>query len=546
MADRVTELLQRLAETQGDTHAQSALAAEFALSALPEEERESLRSVLDAAAVLRWFDHSLLASVLGISKEEAKHAFEKLKTLPFVERYRTREEDLRNVHESTRLGWRKQLAQKMPERFRALSAAAAAWFAEDLTPAGRIDWIYHLLCSDSDRGASELESIDRDWGGRARMEDRFALATALNELEETGLVKDRARVWALLVTVWTRKSRSKQTQLAESALAVLELARNIGDLRAEGDAQCLLGDVLLAQGKIAPAQAAFSKYLAISGDLASRDPDNAGGLRELCVAHNRVGDVLEAQGKLAEAQAEYEEGLAISRQLAAQDPRNAGWQKDLATSHNLLGGALESQGKLAAAQTAHEESLAVSRRLTVRDPANASWQRELLAAHSRVGGVLELQGKLAEAQVAYEKALAIGQRIVKEDPANATWQRDLASVNNLLGLVLLALGKVDEARTILGEFLSSSRRLAEQDPSNAYSQRDLAVACENLATLEFHAGRHEAALPLYEEASGIYASLTEDAPGFARWTEEKEWIRSQLALCRDVASKSGSPTCLEK
>jgi hypothetical protein len=177
----------------------------------------------------RWFDDVLLGKVLGITHDEARKRFEELTTLPFVERYRTGEHDLRNIHESTRLGWRKRLAREQPERFVQLSAKLAACFADDFTPAGRIDWIYHLLCGDPKRGAKELESLDQNWTDCARPEDRYALASTLRELEDTELVRGSARVWVLLVTAWVRVSRSEFAKLADCVGKILDLARAAED-----------------------------------------------------------------------------------------------------------------------------------------------------------------------------------------------------------------------------------------------------------------------------------------------------------------------------
>src|SRR5436189_33052 len=79
--------------------------------------------------------------------------------------------------------------------------------------------------------------------------------------------------------------------------------------------------------------------------------------RDLAVAGSRAGGVLVAEGKLAEAQAAFAEYLKISRRLAELDPDNAGWQRDLAVAWNRTGGVLEAQGKLAEAQAAFDEYL---------------------------------------------------------------------------------------------------------------------------------------------------------------------------------------------
>src|SRR5579872_5439812 len=126
------ELVQRLEASKGDTRAQSVVAAEFVLMTLPEVHRKRLRALMDAASVLRRFDASTLGKVLEIQKEEALNRLDDLRTnMPFVERDSGREGELFNIHESTRLGWRKQLADGTPERFRILSARAAACFAHE-------------------------------------------------------------------------------------------------------------------------------------------------------------------------------------------------------------------------------------------------------------------------------------------------------------------------------------------------------------------------------------------------------------------------------
>jgi tetratricopeptide (TPR) repeat protein len=589
MSNPVAELLQRLAGTQGDTHAQSVLAAKFALALRPEEERASLRAAMDAASILRWFDHSLLARVLDISEEASRRQFEILKQLPFVERYRRREEDLRNLHESTRLGWRKELARETTERFRHLSARAVACFVDDLTPAGRIEWIYHLLCGDPDQGARELQAMDRDWSTRARIEDLSGLASSLKELEETGLVQNPGRIWVLLSIAWTRVNRGEAAELAEAALAVLKLARDLGETRAEADSQCLLGDVLRAQGKLAQAQSAYEENLAISGRLAAGDPDNLGWQRELALAHTRVGIVLEIQGSLAESLVEHHQALVISRRLteqdpanaarqgelaqtyywigsalesegrltealaafeeyraiyqalAAQDPDNAGSQRELATAQNRLGEVLQAQANPVEAEAAYRFALEILARLAARDPSNADWQRELAGSLVRIGSVLKDQGDLVGAQAAHERSQAIFRKLATQNPRNAFWLSDLAISCGNVGSVLQARGQLAEAKAALAECLSMSLRLAEQDPANGRWQRELAAAYGSIAGLESNAGNYQIALRSYEKASQILGELAEKAPDFAQWIEDKKRIDSALADCRELALKAELP-----
>jgi ATP/maltotriose-dependent transcriptional regulator MalT len=302
MADIVSDFLERAKSAKGDPQIQAALAAEFTLEVRPKPERAALHASLDAAALLHWFDAGLLGGMLELSVAEAQKRLDALKDLTFVERYRRGEAELFNVHEATRLGWRRQMARENQDRFRSLSLRAAEWFAEDLTLNGRIEYIYHLLSGDPERGADEFEVLDRKWkAAGAHPEDFYALAAVLRELEETSLVQGRARAATLLAIGWARHMRGETARLADLAKEALRLANESADLRMESDAQCLVGDVHQAQGQLKAAEAAFGEYLTISRRLAEQDPSNAGWQRELAVAHSRVGGVLEAQGQLKAA-----------------------------------------------------------------------------------------------------------------------------------------------------------------------------------------------------------------------------------------------------
>lgn len=187
------------------------------MTALPELKREPIRAALDAAAVLHWFDAALLVQMLEIPSEDEQHRFEILKTFSFVESYRSRDQELLNVHESTRLGWRRKIAEENPEGFRTLSARAAAYFADDANPISQIEWIYHLLCADPERGGDELEALDSKWTATAHPEHQYALAAKLGDLEQTRLVKGAVRVEVLLYIAEARNSREETSRLEKPA-----------------------------------------------------------------------------------------------------------------------------------------------------------------------------------------------------------------------------------------------------------------------------------------------------------------------------------------
>lgn len=467
MTDNFSDFLQRLEAVKGDPQAQAVLAAEFALSARPDVEQAFLKTALDAAAVLHWFDIGLLEEILEISLEEAEASVDILKTFTFVEYFRREENEVCNIHEITRLGWRKQLAREDTERFQGLSMQAAAYFANDLTPSGRIEWIYHLLCTESGQGATELEKLYRDWCLTVHHEDIYGLALVLRELEDSQMLESRARAWALIVIAWSQELHGETAQLADLANQILTLAKVHGDLAAEVEALVLIGDVSQTLGKLETAQTAFESSLTILQKLAECDPGNIGWQREQGGAYNRVGDVLQAQGKVEAAQAVFEQALGISQKLAELDPSNAGWQRELGVALNRMGGVLQAQGKLEQAQAAFERSLAISQELAVLDPSNAGWQWGLGVAHSRIGEILQLQGKLEAALAAFEQALNICRHLVELDRGNAAWQRGLMGAYHKVGCVLEVQGKQESAQAAFREAFTIKRRLVELESSDS-------------------------------------------------------------------------------
>jgi hypothetical protein len=146
----------------------------------------------------------------------------------------------------------------------------------------------------------------------------------------------------------------------------------------------LLGDMAIALGDLAAAEAAFSSGQRLATERAGADA-RSDALRDLSVSHNKIGDVRVAQGDLPAALAAFEAGLAIRERLAARDPANTEWQRDLSVSHNKIGDVRVAQGDLPAALAAFEAGLAIAERLAARDPAHAGWQVDVAVSCSKLG-----------------------------------------------------------------------------------------------------------------------------------------------------------------
>jgi tetratricopeptide (TPR) repeat protein len=467
LTDVITDFLERLANVNENPHALSVLSAEFAMATRPK----SLQVALDVAAVLRWFDERFLAQILDIPDETAAQRFKALCALPFIERYRRSADHLRSVSESTRLGWREKLGREQPEYFVRLSKKAASCFAGDISLFSRVEWIYHLLCGDPNRGVAELQLLNRTWNNGVRSEDSYVLAAVLRELEDTQLVQGRARVWVLLTLAWARAARGELAQQREAATTILDLARSVEDLSAESEAQCLLGNALKAQEKLELARTAYQKHLTIKRLLAKQDPGDTGRQQDLAVAHIRVGDVLLAKGKLPEAQAAFAESLVIVLRLVENDRLNTDLQRDLLVSQNKIE---HVQIKLAEARALLERSLATTRRMVEQDAGNFELQRDLALTLSQVGDALQAQDKLTDAQKVFQESLSIISRLLEHDPTNGSFQVALAVIHGRVGKMLRGWLKASPAiRRIDDLFGPTEAGLKDMELFRATKEEDI-------------------------------------------------------------------------
>ena len=177
------EQLQLIRDAHGDPALLALATVDLTFPDIPDGERVALRLALEAAAVPHWCDAAILAELIDDSGSPSPSQWARLKKLPVVEPFPARGADAGNVHEASRLAIRKHLAETQQKRFIEFSARSARVFEADTRPIGRIEWIYHLLVADPERGAVELEDLDRAWSGTAHHEDLAALSAALTELD---------------------------------------------------------------------------------------------------------------------------------------------------------------------------------------------------------------------------------------------------------------------------------------------------------------------------------------------------------------------------
>jgi hypothetical protein len=146
-----------------------------------------------------------------------------------------------------------------------------------------------------------------------------------------------------------------------------------------------IGDLLLEQGALSDAAAAFHKALAIVQSLATANPSDLGIQRQVAIAHNKLSYVCSAKGDFTEAATELETSLAIRRRMAKDDPNNPQWKGELVITYEKIGDLWLRLGEPDSALRAYESAVPPLQRLTEIAPHhNRSWQSDLAGIQARI------------------------------------------------------------------------------------------------------------------------------------------------------------------
>ena len=167
------DLLQRLMAAQTDEE-RSWIVTENLLESLPED----VATALWAVAIPHWFDGEILAALCPELADRADDIYRQLQELPCVEVFPERGH---NVHELTRNQLLDRLWEDNPERFRELSDRAGAYFVKGDKSETQIEWIYHLVVSDPNRGLDALSDLAQRFDYTFRREELASLIFNLNQ-----------------------------------------------------------------------------------------------------------------------------------------------------------------------------------------------------------------------------------------------------------------------------------------------------------------------------------------------------------------------------
>jgi RNA polymerase sigma factor (sigma-70 family) len=209
------------------------------MKAVLESLSEELQQAVWAVAVPHWFDVEIVAAVCPALAERAGVVYEALQELSFVEVFGDRGH---NIHEATRRLLLDRLWHDRLEEFRAVSALAAAYFAEDRT--NRAEWLYHKLVA-----VPEISGDDADFDrvmaaidyGYQRSESEVVLQAVQEQISanRVGLsVMAQTAYWEGRVL----KRSYENQEVLERYETAIDLYRQVGDRLRESNTLGAIGD----------------------------------------------------------------------------------------------------------------------------------------------------------------------------------------------------------------------------------------------------------------------------------------------------------------
>lgn len=304
-----------------------------------------------------------------------------------------------------------------------------------------------------------------------------------------------------------------------------------GDLINHARALRTTGEVLMNQGKLDQAHAAFTRAAATAVQARTLAPDVLEAHAETGQAAYWLGAMAYRNKQFPLARRHWAQYLAASEWLVRAKPDDPRWQLELSYALNNLAMLATTQGNAPTAIGFFARDIALKRVLVARTPDNASLRYELIDSLSGLSLAQENQGLLAPAEQGYREQLAMLRVLVDKDPDAHAWQRRLAGSLIRTSNLALARGQLVQAQQDARESLRLLQPLAALQPDNVAWRRDLAHAYAQagwVAALDGHAG--DAAQQL-TRAQQTMAELLQQAQPLPEW----QWLEAIIALRMQAA-----------
>jgi eukaryotic-like serine/threonine-protein kinase len=346
--------------------------------------------------------------------------------------------------------WR---AQQDAERRRAQAEDLVGFMLGDLRdrvePIGRLD----LLHAVGDEAVSYFSRL-----GPRDLDDR-ALAQQVKALTQVGEVQlslgNSEQALTAFDEAWRRAAELATRYPAESRL-----------LYDRGQAEFWVGYVHRERGDLAAAREWLTRYRDTALQLHQLDPDDLDARLELAYGERNLGALAFGEGRLAEAEAAYTKDIANLQSLITQAPDREDLVYYLADSLSWVGSILEHQGRPTDAGLRFRDAADILNELHAQHPANRPYEDRLVSELAQLARLQIVLGEFDSALALYQEALGHSGELVKHDPQNQPWRRSLALLHLGSAEALRRMNRPAEADEHARLGLEETRLLAEADPTN--------------------------------------------------------------------------------
>ncbi len=293
--------------------------------------------------------------------------------------------------------------------------------------------------------------------------------------------------------------------LLQQALESYEsLARINGDDEAvigqTASAYLRVGDLRARLDRLAEAEDAYTRGLAIFERLSRDDPDDDLNARKFAAALNHAGDLARRRDRPAEAEAHFRRAVTICEGLVRDHPRDVSYQIGLAQGLNNLAGALADQKRTAEAMAHSRSALQWLRAVSGPNPCFGQLQEhlELALNLNDLGQMLLGAGQFREAEYAYRQAIDSLGRLAEERPEVPEYREQRAVARRGLGKVLVHSDRPVEAMESVLAALADFEAMYKADPAREASRIELARTRATLGYIHSQAGRWDEAIASLE------------------------------------------------
>ncbi|WDK31629.1 winged helix-turn-helix domain-containing protein [Xanthomonas campestris] len=419
------------------------------------------------------------------------------------------------------LGWQARQAQQVAEQRRDEAQQLVSYMLGDLAEQLRTVGNLKLLDSVGTRALRYLEELP-------------------NASMQAGDLINHARALRTTGEVLMNQGKLDQahaafTRAAATAAQARTLAPDVLEAHAEtGQAAYWLGAMAYRNKQFPLARRHWAQYLAASEWLVRAKPDDPRWQLELSYALNNLAMLATTQGNAPTAIGFFARDIALKRVLVARTPDNASLRYELIDSLSGLSLAQENQGLLAPAEQGYREQLAMLRVLVDKDPGAHAWRRRLAGSLIRTSNLALARGQLVQAQQDARESLLLLQPLAALQPDNVAWRRDLAHAYAQAGWVAVLDGHAGDAAQQLARAQQTMAELLQQaQPLPEWQWLDAIIA------LRLQAAR---APPLAQDFAPIVARLEtlhrakpDEVVGISALAQALVWHGEQRAAAGDDA-----------